>query len=491
MDSDGSAKTTSGTPGLDSVLCGGVPTNRTTIVHGGPGTGKTILALQFLAAGDSGLYVGFEEREAQLRENAQALGIDLSDVTVLDLSPGGEQFFTSDSYTVFPSEDVDGEELLERIATELESSDVDRLVVDPLSELRALLPDDFQFRRKTASLFNALTDRGITTVCTAQPSDGPTEDDIQFLGNTVVELTRSTERRTLEVTKYRGSEFASGVHTFRIHSGTGGHVYPKLVPGNHQQEHERTQIPTDSPALDQLLHGGIERGSVTVISGPSGVGKTTTGSQLVQAAARRDDRALVYLFEELASDYRYRSTQLGMDVESLEAAGALEIEEVEALTRSPDEFAAHVREAVEKRDVEFVMLDGIVGYRQGLRGDDSDDALARELHALCRYLKRMGVTVVLIEEVQYVTGEFSPTAHQISYLADNIVFLRYLETEGTLRKAIGVLKKRYGGFENALRWLSIDAEDGLTIGEPLAGYSGLLTGIAEQTHTDGGRTHSE
>jgi circadian clock protein KaiC len=491
MDTESSARTTSGTPGLDTVLAGGVPTHRTTIVHGGPGTGKTILGLQFLAAGDSGLYVGFEEREPQLRQNAAALGIDLSDVTILDLSPKGEEFFTTDSYTVFPSDDVDGEELLGTIAAELESRSIDRLVVDPLSELRALLPDDFQFRRKTASLFNALTDRGITTLCTAQPSEGPTEDDIQFLGNTVVELTRATDRRTLEVTKYRGSDFASGRHTFRIHAGTGGRVYPKLVPGDHHQDHERAQLPTDSPALDDLLHGGIERGSVTVISGPSGVGKTTTGSQLVQAAARRGEQALVYLFEELAADYRHRSTQLGMDVESLEASGDLEIEEVEALTRSPDEFAAHVREAVEERGVEFVMLDGIVGYRQGLRGDDSAEALTRELHALCRYLKRMGVTVVLVEEVQYVTGEFSPTAHHISYLADNIVFLRYLETDGHLRKAIGVLKKRYSGFENSLRWLSIDGEDGLSIGEPLTGYSGLLTGIAQPTDSDGSEPRTE
>jgi circadian clock protein KaiC len=490
MNTDGPSTTTSGTPGLDSVLGGGVPTGRTTVVHGGPGTGKTILGLQFLAAGESGLYVGFEEREQQLRENAAALGVDLSDVTVLDLSPKGEAFFAADSYTVFPSEDVDGEELLDRIASALDSRDIDRLVVDPLSELRSLLPDDFQFRRKTASLFNALTDRGITTVCTAQPSAATGHDDIQFLGNTVIELTRSTEQRTLEVTKYRGSEFATGVHTFRIHASSGGHVYPKLVPGDHHREHDRAQLPSDVPALDRLLGGGIERGSVTVVSGPSGVGKTTTGSHLLQAAARRDERALAYLFEELRADYLYRSSQLGLDVESLEAAGKLEIEEVEALTRSPDEFAAHVRTAVEERDVEFVMLDGIVGYRQGLRGDDSEAALSRELHALCRYLKRMGVTVVLIEEVQYVTGEFSPTAHQISYLADNIVFLRYLELEGQLRKAIGVLKKRYGGFERSLRTLSIDGTDGLSLGDPLTGYSGLLTGIAEPTHStpDGSRT---
>jgi circadian clock protein KaiC len=123
------------------------------------------------------------------------------------------------------------------------------------------------------------------------------------------------------------------------------------------------------------------------------------------------------------------------------------------------------------------MLDGVTGYRQGLRGDDSDGALTRELHALCRYLKRVGVTVVLLEEMSYVTGEFSPTEHHISYLADNIIFLRYLEVDGRLEKAIGVLKMRYGDFDNSLRELRISG-DGIAIGGPLSEYHGLLTGMA-------------
>lgn len=476
MAPDSLPKTPSGTPGFDSVLSGGVPEDQTTVVFGGPGSGKTIVALQFLAAGDSGLYVGFEEREEQIRRNAEALGIDLSDVTMLDLSPKGEQFFADDAYTVFPTTEVDGEDILDQIASRLKDSDVDRLVIDPLSELRSLLPDDFQFRRKVAALFNALTERNITTLCTAQLGDRPAEDDLRFLANTVVELQKTTDRRTLEVTKYRGSDFANGNHTFRIHSGRGAVVYPKLVAGDHHAEHERTQLPSDIPKFDELLSGGIPRGSVTVISGPSGVGKTTTGSLFMQAAANRGERAIGYLFEELRSDYLYRSEQLGMDVTSLVDDGVLEIEEVEALKRSPDEFAAHVREAIEDREIEFVMIDGVRGYRQALRGEDSENVLTRELHALCRYLKRMGVTVVLLDEVPYVTGEFSPTAHHISYLADNIIYLRYLEMGGRLEKAIGVLKMRYGGFDNSLRKLQISADDGVTIGGPLSEYQGLLTG---------------
>ena len=227
-------KTPSGTPGLDTILHDGVPDGHATIVTGEPGTGKSVLALQFLSEGQSGLYIGFEEREKELRRNATGLDIDLSDVEVLDLSPSGEKFFTDGSYTVFPAEEVAGEDLLNTITSRLETSEIDRLVIDPLSELRSLLPDNFQFRQKVTALFNALTDREVTTLCTVQPDSDDSGVNLQFLGNTIIELHRSTHQRTLEVTKYRGSNFQNGVHTYRIHDGEGGRVYPKLIPdGRH------------------------------------------------------------------------------------------------------------------------------------------------------------------------------------------------------------------------------------------------------------------
>jgi circadian clock protein KaiC len=474
-------RVSSGTPGLDAVLHGGLLSGHTAIVTGGPGTGKSILALQFLAAADGqGLYIGFEEREREIRRNAAALGIDLSNVSILDLSAKRSRFFADESYTLFSSEEVEGEGLHQQIASAIDDTDVDRLVIDPLSELRSLLPDDFQFRRNISSLFNELADRDITTICTAQTSDRSADSDLQYLGNTTIELHRSTERRSIEVTKFRGSDSATGRHTFRIHTGSGGHVYPKLTPGDHLRETDREQLPSEIDGLDALLRGGIQRGSVTIISGPSGVGKTTTGTHFLQAAAKRDEQAIAFLFEELRSDYLHRATQLGMDVERLAAEGSLEVEEVESLTQTPDEFAHRVREAVENRDAEFAMIDGTAGYRLGLRGDDSPEQVTRELHALCRYLKRMGVTVILIEEVRNVTGEFTATDQQISYLADNVVFLRYIEVDGEIEKAIGVLKKRFGGFEHSLRELRID-EGGLRVGDQLRGYRGLLTGTPEST----------
>lgn len=173
---------------------------------------------------------------------------------------------------------------------------------------------------------------------------------------------------------------------------------------------------------------------------------------------------------------RHRSDAIGLPTEELVEDGDLTLEYVEPLSLSPDEFAHRVRETVEEDGAKVVMLDGTAGYRLSLRGQD--DELVAELHALVRYLRNMGVTVVLAEEVRSVTGDFQPTSENISYLADNIVFLRYLEMSGEIRKAVGVLKKRLGDFEPSLRELSI-TDEGMLIGEPMEGLRGILTGTPE------------
>ncbi|WP_284011313.1 ATPase domain-containing protein [Haloarcula pelagica] len=469
----------SGTSGLDTVLQGGFLRGQTAIVNGGPGTGKTILALQFLAAGETGLYVGFEERADDLRRNAAALGIDLSGVVILDLSEQGSRFFSDQSYSVLSPGQAEGDELIGQIADAIDQESPDRLVIDPLTELRALLPDDYQFRRHISSLANALKERSITTVCTAQVTSEAEERDVQFLGDAAIEIRRTTDHRSLEVTKFRGSGYAGGRHTYRIRSETGGRVYPKLVPGDHQREVPREQIGSGIDALDSLLGGGVQRGSVTLISGPSGVGKTTLATVFLRAAAQRGETPHGFLFEELASDFRYRTEQLGIGIDELVESGELLLTEVESLTRSPDEFADTVRTAVEEDGARMVVIDGISGYRLGLRGGDSQDQLTRELHALCRYLKRMGVTTFLLDEIGTVTGDLMASDEAISYLADNIVFLRYVELDGEVRKVVGVLKKRYGAFEQTIRAFDL-GPDGIDVGPPLEGYRGVLTGVPER-----------
>jgi circadian clock protein KaiC len=154
--------------------------------------------------------------------------------------------------------------------------------------------------------------------------------------------------------------------------------------------------------------------------------------------------------------------------------GKVSIVQVEPLRYSPDEFAHLVRGEVEGRQTRIVMLDSIAGYRLCVRGDD----LKSHLHSLCAYLRNMGVTTLLVNELEAVTGNFRATELGISYLADDIVFLRYFELHGELHRAVGVLKKRVSGFESTLRELEI-TDTGVRISKPLRELRGVLSGQPE------------
>jgi circadian clock protein KaiC len=156
--------------------------------------------------------------------------------------------------------------------------------------------------------------------------------------------------------------------------------------------------------------------------------------------------------------------------------GTLDVVQVEPLRYTPDEFARMIRQEVETRQTSIVMIDSISGYRLSVRGDKA--SLITNLHALTKYLQNMGVAVILINEIDKITGEFTATDIGISYLADNIIFLRYLEITGEMRRAVGVLKKRLTGFERTLRELEI-TRYGIKVGRPLTNLRGILTGIPE------------
>jgi circadian clock protein KaiC len=317
-------------------------------------------------------------------------------------------------------------------------------------------------------------EHGATVLMSSEPTATVPDDDLRFMADGIVDLeisgSHGTLRRSLAVTKLRGSDFEGGDHAMRLTS-RGMEVYPRLIPASHERDFTVEAVPSGVAELDELLGGGIERGTITILSGPSGVGKTTLGMQFMKEASSRGERSAVYAFEEHTDTLLHRCDAIGIPVRDMIQAGSLSVVQVEPLRFSPGEFAMLVRREVEEGGARIVMIDGIAGYRLTLAGDD----LVAQLHALCRYLRNMGVTVVLINEVQGITGDFRATETGLSYLCDNLVFLRYFEHDGELRKAIGVLKKRVGDFGKALREMEI-TECGIRVGHPLTGLRGLLTG---------------
>ncbi|MDV6319725.1 ATPase domain-containing protein [Chromohalobacter sp. HP20-39] len=466
-----------GVPGFDEILRGGLIPRRTYLLRGGPGSGKTTLGLHFLinAPQSNSLFVSLGEAEQQLRDNAVGIGLSMEGVDVLDLSPGQEE--SGDTYTLLESWDVEGNSLHDSILDYVREHQPKRILIDSLSQMRYLSADTFLFRKQAMSLLRKLTAEGATVLFTSE--QGPSDDDdetLAFLSDGVITLEQTDSGRQCQVTKLRGSSFAQGAHYFSL-GDDGMTLYPRLVPSHHGRQVEHAPLGSGLPEFDALTHGGLERGTITLLSGPTGVGKTTLGAQLMSEAARRHERSVIYSFDEGASTFLARCRQVGLPVEEMMAAGHLNFEAVESLHYNPDEFAARVRIEIEECGATMVMIDSLSGYQQSVRGED----LQQRVHALCRYLVNMGVTVLLVNEVFSITGQQTRvTEYGLSYLADNIIMLRYIELDSELRKSIGVLKKRAGGFEKTLREFDITSE-GLKVGQPFHGLRGILGGIPEVT----------
>ncbi|MFH1383284.1 MAG: ATPase domain-containing protein [Chloroflexota bacterium] len=473
-----------GVPGLDEILHHGLVARRVYLVRGGPGTGKSTVGLHFLTngatAGENVLFITLGEPEEQVRENAASLSFDLKGVSFLDLTPSSEFFTESQSYDIFSPAEVERGATTEKIKGEIERLKPSRVFVDSATQFRYLTTDAFQFRKQMLALSRYLTEQGATVLLCSEGSTEAPDDDLQFLSDGVISLDFPTTGRTVSVTKFRGSGFQSGQHSLRLGS-SGMEVFPRLIPGAYHRDFVVESLTFGVPELDKMLHGGLERGTVTIISGPAGVGKTTLGLQFLREAAGRGERSVVYSFEEGRETMLRRCDGIKMPVRSMLEKGTLSVMEIEPLYYTTDEFAYLVRREVEENNTRIIMLDSTAGYQLSLASKD----LASHLNALCRYLKNMGVTAILISEVESITGEFRATEAGISYLADNVIFLRYVETAGELRRTIGILEKRTSDFDKNLCEFEITRR-GIRVGKTLTMMGGILGGVGLMRSLMGG-----
>ncbi len=479
MSSSAPERLSTGVPGLDEIVAGGLIPERSYMIRGRAGSGKTILTFHFLQqgieAGETVLFINLEEDVDDLRANAASLGFDTESIEFLDLSPTADVFTQNQSYEVFTPAEVEQEPLTDAIVEGVTDIDPERVVVDPLTQLRHLVSGNAQFHKQVVGFMRFLKSQHATVLFTVQDTQSFPTDDLEFITDGSIVLGAEEYGRTIAVPKFRGSSTMSGDHAYRL-TDEGLEVYPALQPSAHQTEFVVEQISSGIPEVDELLNGGIERGTVSIVSGPTGVGKTSLSTQFMKEAAGRGERSVIYLFEENKDTFLTRSRAINIPVDEMIERGTLQVTEVEALERSPQEFARMVRTEVEDRGADIVMVDGIAGYRLTLRGNES--LMLQQMHALGRYLKNMGVTGILVDETRNITGEFQATMENISYLADNIIFLRHLEIQGEMQKAIGVLKKRTSDFERTIREFQI-TQHGISVGEPMSDVRGILSGTPE------------
>jgi circadian clock protein KaiC len=471
----------SGIEGLDDILCGGFTPSRMYLCEGVPGSGKTTLGLQFLAAGvregESVLYITLSESSEELREIAKSHGWNLEGIEVRELIPSERSLEPDDQYTVFHPSEVELTETTMHILKDVERLKPRRVVFDSLSELRLLAGNPLRYRRQILALKQFFAGRKTTVMLLDDLTATDRDLQVQSIAHGVLALEQmvpeyGSDRRRLRVVKYRGKIFRGGFHDYAIRTG-GMEVFPRLVASEHRSDHVTRRISGGNAALDALLGGGLELGSSTLLVGAPGTGKSTLTAQFVGAAAASGLKAAMFVFDESVATLLARSASVGIDLEKHVESGAVTIQPVDPAELSPGEFVHALRRSVERDSVSVVVIDSLNGY---LNAAPEESFLTIQLHEVLSYLAQRGVATLMVGAHQGLIGGAMKTPVDASYLADAIILLRYYELLGEVRQAISIVKKRGGSHERTIRDFKISPQ-GIQIGEPLRRYRGVLTGV--------------
>ena len=473
------APCSTGVPGLDTVLNGGLPRNRMYVIEGTAGVGKTTLGLQFLleglSQGEQGLYISLSETQSELATVAESHGWSLDGIAVVELSSLQEMTAPVQN-TVFHSSELELNHATAALIEQIEAVDPRRVVFDSLFELRLLAQSPFRYRRQMLTLKQLFAPRACTVLLLEDITMVQGDMQIANMANGVIRMESTkteygAERRRLSVIKLRGVSFIGGYHDYLV--GTGGVVvFPRLVASERSITYQTERVSCGQPNLDRLLGGGLDRGSSSLLVGAAGCGKSIVATQMAYAAAERGERVLMLSFEESSRRLTERAALLGLPLDDHIAEGRVIITQVDPSELTPGELAAQVTTQVRQSEAQMVVIDSLNGYLQAM---PHEQFLILHLHELLAFLNHHGVVTVMILAQHGLIADIVTPA-DVTYLADSVIVLRYFEAVGQVRKAISVLKKRNGPHENNIRELLI-GDGRVAIGAVIEGFQGVLSGM--------------
>lgn len=471
---------TTGIPGLDAILRGGLPADRLYLLKGEPGTGKTTVALQYLLEGvrlgEKCLYVALSETKDEILEVGRSHGWSMEGISIFELSAMEGILNREARNTVFHSSEMELNQTTQLILKHIDAVKPRRLVLDSLSELRLLSDSGLRYRREILSLKQYFSGQKITVLLLDHHGANDSDFHVQSIAHGVVTLEQlqsdyGSERRRIKVNKLRGVDFKGGQHDAEIVPG-GMRVFPRLVAANYQTEFDDGTLKSGIQGLDDLVGGGLTYGASCLFLGPAGAGKSTIALKFACTAAAQGDKVLACVFDENLRTVKFRAKSVGLPLAEFVAQEKIELMQVDPAELSPGQFVDLVKQRVLAGGMRVVILDSLNGYMQAM-----PDAkfLNIQLHELLSFLGHHGVVTIMTIAEHGIVGQMR-TPVDLTYLADTVWLLRYFEQSGEIRRAISVIKRRTGRHETVIREFAIDAK-GIRVGEPLNDFHGILTGV--------------
>jgi len=473
-------KSPTGIRGLDEITGGGLPAGRPTLLCGGAGCGKTLLAMEFLVRGatefgEPGVFIAFEETGKELTENVASLGFDLNALVASKKLLLDYVYVDRSEFEETGEYDLEG--LFIRLGYAIDSIKAKRVVLDTIEGLFAGLPNQGIVRAELRRLFRWLKEKGVTVVMTGERGDGTltrygleeyVSDCVISLDHRVVD--QVTTRR-IRVVKYRGTTHGTNEYPFLIEKD-GISIWPiTSVQVEHTASHER--IPTGIERLDTMLSGkGFYRGSSILLSGTAGTGKTSVAATFAEATCRRGERCLYFSFEESPSQIMRNMGTIGLNLQQWVSKGRLELQTVRPFSFGLETHLARKIQSITEFAPQVVIIDPI----SGLDTTGTPLEIKAALMRLLDWLKLKGITTMLTD-LTMGGSALERTDAAISSLVDTWLVLRDLETNGERNRGLHILKSRAMGHSNQVREFVV-TDTGIRLTDVYIGPSGMLTGSA-------------
>lgn len=473
-------KLPTGIPGLDEILRGGLPELSFNIIAGGPGCGKTTMAHQFVFANATprrpALYftVLGESAIKMLRYQQQYGFFDAAKLN-------GAIRFINLSETVL-TRNLD--EVLKDIVRHVEAVNPAIVVVDSfrtaLRRRSELTEMDVQFFVQQLALH--LTAWEATTFLIGEYVDAEVQENPVFtVADGVFWLSQVTERnsvvRKLQILKMRGQATVPGLHTFRI-TENGLQTFSRTLGLDQRRGRpsRRARLSTGIPELDAMMKGGIPLGDSLLVAGGSGTGKSAFGTHFINEGLKHGEPGIMAVFEERPEDCVRRAKNLGQDLESAAREGQLKLLYLRPLDLSVDESLQAIIDAVTETRARRLVIDSLVGFEMALAPGFRTD-FRESLYRMMASLTNMGVTVLSTVELDESFTEFRFSHYMVSFLADDILRLRYVDIDGVLRRILTVVKMRDSAHSKDICEYEITRKGVSLTGRRLNQYRALITGV--------------